>query len=65
MTTEISVNEIGEYIAQAIESKNEIYLKKYLIKAMEFFLNGELTKDELDIYGSYYLTIPIQENWPD
>ncbi len=56
---------VGESIADAIENKDETKLSDAIILAMQQFLEGKITKDDLDTLASYYLTIPIHEKWDD
>lgn len=56
---------LGDDFWNAIEEKNEVLLKKLIIKAMRLFLADKISKEDLDGLASLHITAPIQLKWPD
>ena len=48
-------------IRDAVIKRDETKLKKGMIKAMEFFLTGNLVQDDLEDFSLMYLTMPIND----
>ena len=64
---QITKDNVDELMADAIINRDKKLVKKLIIKGMEIYLEDpeNYTKKSLDILGSMYLHIPIQEGWPD
>jgi len=54
---------LGTDIDNAIEAKDEVLLKKLILKAMALFLEDEIDKSDLYGLAALYMTTPIRLGW--